>query len=501
MSKFKRWMILVIVSSALLLIVMDMTILYTALPSLTHDLGASASEKLWILNGYSLVMAGLLPAMGTLGDRFGHKKIFTLGLLVFSVASLTAAFSPVPAVLVMSRILLAVGASMMMPATLSIIRVTFTNERELALAIGIWGSIASGGAGLGPIVGGLLLQHFWWGSVFLINLPIAILAFILALKMIPTHQGDTSKKWDFTSSSQIMIAMVGIIYSIKEFTRREGSLTLAIIAAMIGVLSLIIFIRRQNNSSNPLLDLTLFKIPRFSTGFITALIGLFAQMGVQYMVTQRLQLVEGMSPLQAGLFTVSIPVAALIAGPITGFLMHRLDVVYIKSFSLLIAGLGIGIYLMQFNTGYTGQILGLALLGAGLGSGMTAASHSIMSYAPPHKAGMAASIEEVGYELGGASGIAIIGSMSTLVYTLAMKIPAGISVPANVKDSLDEALLAAESLPADSAESLKIAAFAAFDQSFFVVIAGVTLFLLVAALVMGLVALHLKRSKSKAANA
>ncbi|PIH60678.1 MFS transporter [Paenibacillus sp. LK1] len=495
MSKLKRWMILVIVSSALLLIVMDMTILYTALPSLTHDLGASASEKLWILNGYSLVMAGLLPAMGTLGDRLGHKKIFTLGLLVFSVASLTAAFSPVPAVLVMSRILLAVGASMMMPATLSIIRVTFTNERELALAIGIWGSIASGGAGLGPIVGGLLLQHFWWGSVFLINLPIAILAFVFALKMIPKHQGDSSKKWDFTSSFQIMIAMVGIIYSIKEFTRREGSLTLAISAALIGMLSLMIFIRRQNNSTNPLLDLSLFNIPRFSTGFITALVGLFAQMGVQYLVTQRLQLVEGMSPLQAGLFTLSIPVAALIAGPIVGSIMHRVDVVYIKSFSLLIAGLGIGIYLMQFNAGFTGQILGLALLGAGLGAGMTAASHSIMSYAPPHKAGMAASIEEVGYELGGASGIAIIGSMSTLVYTLAMRIPEGMSVPVNVKDSLDEALIAAESLPTESAELLKSAAFAAFDHSFFVVIAGLTLFLLVAALLMSWVALRLKRSK------
>ncbi|WP_145317672.1 MFS transporter [Paenibacillus xylanexedens] len=495
MSKFKRWMILVIVSSALLLIVMDMTILYTALPSLTHDLGASASEKLWILNGYSLVMAGLLPAMGTLGDRLGHKKIFTLGLLVFSAASLAAAFSPVPAVLVMSRILLAVGASMMMPATLSIIRVTFTNERELALAIGIWGSIASGGAGLGPIVGGLLLQHFWWGSVFLINLPIAILAFVFALKMIPNHQGDASKKWDFTSSIQIMIAMVGIIYSIKEFTRREGSLTLAILAAVIGVLSLIIFIRRQNNSTHPLLDLSLFKIPRFSTGFITALVGLFAQMGVQYMVTQRLQLVEGMSPLQAGLFTLSIPVAALIAGPVTGTIMHRVDVVYIKSFSLFIAALGMGTYLMYFNAGLTGQIIGLALLGAGLGSGMTAASHSIMSYAPPHKAGMAASIEEVGYELGGASGIAIIGSMSTLFYTLAMKIPAGIHVPSNVKDSLDEALLAAESLPAASAESLTNAAFAAFDQSFFVVIAGVTAFLFIGALIMSWVAVRLKRAQ------
>ncbi|ASA20185.1 MFS transporter [Paenibacillus donghaensis] len=496
MSTFKRWMVLAIVSSALLLIVMDMTILYTALPSLTHDLGASASEKLWILNGYSLVMAGLLPAMGTLGDRLGYKKIFSLGLVVFTAASLTAAFSPVPLILVAARVLLAVGASMMMPATLSIIRVTFTNERELALAIGIWGSIASGGAGLGPIVGGLLLEHFWWGAVFLINLPIAIIALALTLIYVPRHEGNKAKKWDLIGSIQIMIAMVGLIYSIKEFTRRGGSPTLAVAGAAIGVLALIIFIRRQKQSSSPLIDLSLFKITRFSTGFMTALVGAFAQMGIQYIVTQRLQLVEGMSPLQAGLFTISIPVAALIAGPITGSILHRYDVIHIKTLSLLIAGVGMGVYLTQFNAGIAGQIVGLALLGAGLGAGMTAASHSIMNYAPPYKAGMAASIEEVAYEMGGATGIAIIGSMSALVYSLAIKVPSGLNVPAVVRDSLDEALLVAESLPAPAAEALQEAGRAAFDQSFFVIIAGVTVFLLVASLVIGLAG---GRSREKAA--
>ncbi|WP_438496452.1 MFS transporter [Paenibacillus sp. IHBB 3054] len=486
MSKFKRWIILAIVSSALLLIVMDMTILYTALPSLTHDLGASASEKLWILNGYSLVMAGLLPAMGTLGDRLGYKKIFTLGLLVFSVASLTAAFSPVPLVLVAARVLLAVGASMMMPATLSIIRVTFTDDRERALAIGIWGSISSGGAGLGPIVGGLLLEHFWWGSVFLINLPIAIIALALTVIYVPQHAGNKDKKWDLIGSIQIMIAMVGLIYSIKEFARRDGSITFAIMGAVAGALALIIFIRRQNNSSSPLIDLSLFKITRFSTGFITALVGAFAQMGIQYIVTQRLQLVEGLTPLQAGLFTISIPAAALIAGPITGAVMHRFDVIRLKSLSLLIASLGMAIYLTQFNAGIAGQIVGLALLGAGLGAGMTAASHSIMNYAPSHKAGMAASIEEVAYEMGGASGIAIIGSMSALVYSLSMKIPSGLKVPAIVKDSLDEALLVAEGLPSPAAEALKEAGRTAFDHSFFIILAGVAVFLAAASLIVRL---------------
>ncbi|GGG04279.1 MFS transporter [Paenibacillus albidus] len=486
MSTLKRWMILAIVSSALLLIVMDMTILYTALPSLTHDLGASASEKLWILNGYSLVMAGLLPAMGTLGDRLGYKKIFTSGLLVFAAASLTAAFSPVPVVLVMARVLLAVGASMMMPATLSIIRVTFTNERERALAIGIWGAVSSGGAGLGPIVGGLLLEHFWWGSVFLINLPIAMLALVLTLIYVPQHAGNKEKKWDLIGSIQIMVAMVGLIYSIKEFARRGGSPTFAVIGAVIGVVALIIFIRRQNKSASPLIDLSLFRITRFSSGFITALVGAFAQMGIQYIVTQRLQLVEGLTPLQAGLYTISIPAASLIAGPLTGSLLHRMDVIRIQSFSLLLAALGMGVYLTQFNAGVAGQILGLGLLGAGLGAGMTAASHSIMNYAPADKAGMAASIEEVAYELGGASGIAIIGSMSALGYSLAMKVPSDLQVPAMVKDSLDEALLVAESLPSQAAAALQAAGQFAFDHSFFMIITGVAVFLAAASLIVRL---------------
>lgn len=497
MNDSNRWLILVVVSSALMLIVMDATILYTALPSLTHDLGASASEKLWILNGYSIVMAGLLPAMGTLGDRYGHKRIFSLGLVVFTAASLLAAFAPTPTMLIAGRVLLAVGASMMMPATLSIIRVTFTDPRELGLAIGIWGSIASGGAGLGPIIGGLLVEYFWWGAAFLINVPIAIVALVLTLVYVPKHAGDKGKKWDLTGSVQILIAMVALIYAIKEFARREGSLTFATIGAVIGIVAMIIFIRRQLKSSNPLLDLSLFKISPFTAGFITALVGLFGQLGIQYIVTQRLQLVEGFGPLQAGFVTLSMPVAALIAGPPVGKILHRYNPIHIKSSAFLIAALGTMIYLYQLDSGIAGQILGLALLGAGLGGGMTAASHSIMSYAPPEKAGMAASIEEVGYELGGASGIAIIGSMSGLVYTLAMKIPEGLQVPANVKDSLDEALLVAEGLSGQASEALEEAGRAAFDVSFFVILIGVSVFFVVTSLVIGLIGGRSKQKSSE----
>lgn len=189
LSKFQRWIVLAIVSSALFMIVIDMTVLYSVLPRLTHDLAASASEKLWIVNIYPLVMAGLLLGLGTLGDRLGHKKLFVMGLTIFGLASLIAAYAPTPLVLIAARTLLAIGAAMMMPATLSIIRTTFSDERERSLAVGIWASVSSVGAGMGPLVGGFLLEHFWWGSVFLINIPIVILALILAILLIPNLKG------------------------------------------------------------------------------------------------------------------------------------------------------------------------------------------------------------------------------------------------------------------------------------------------------------------------
>src|SRR5690606_14302614 len=195
-----RWLILAVISSALFLIVVDMTVLYTALPTLTHDLRASASEKLWIINAYGLVVAGLLLGMGTLGDRVGHKRLFVAGLVVFGIASLGAAFSPTPAFLIAARATLAVGAAMMMPATLSILRLVFTDDSERATAIGLWAAVASGGAAFGPVLGGMLLEHFWWGSVFLINVPVVLVALVLAVWLIPGHPGNARRAWDLIGS-------------------------------------------------------------------------------------------------------------------------------------------------------------------------------------------------------------------------------------------------------------------------------------------------------------
>lgn len=291
-----RWLILGILTSTLFLIVMDMTILYTALPRLTLALSASAADKLWIVNAYPLVVAGLLPGMGMLSDRVGHKTLFLSGLPVFALASLTAAYSSSAEMLIASRAFLAVGAAMMMPATLAIVRQIFIDRAERALAIGIWSAVASGGAALGPVIGGILLEYFWWGSVFLINVPVVIGAFILALLYIPRREGNRQRPCDVIGSVQIMAGLVGMIFALKELSKQDFSPITALSAALIGVASLILFARRQRRLPQPMIDFSLFRNSLFACGVGIAVCSMIALLGIELVLTQRLQLVMGLSP-------------------------------------------------------------------------------------------------------------------------------------------------------------------------------------------------------------
>jgi DHA2 family multidrug resistance protein-like MFS transporter len=455
------WLVLAIVSSALFLIVIDMTVLYTALPTLTRDLDASATEKLWIVNAYSLVVAGLLPGAGALGDRYGHRRMFTIGLVIFGAASLAAGFAPTSATLIGARAGLAVGAAAMMPATLSIIRHTFEDPNDRALAIGIWAAVASGGAALGPVIGGALLEHFHWGAVFLINLPVVLAALALTAAFVPRGQGHGHHPFDPVGSLLVLVGLAGVTLAIKEIAKPGPSLTVLLLSALVGLAALALFFRRLRRSANPMIDLTLFRDPRFAGGVIGALVSAAALLGVQLAITQRLQLVQGLSPLQAGLFVLPIPLASFMAGPVAGMMLGRVGAGRLLAATLAVSGAGILVY--WAGVGHQGiELASFAIMGAGIGAAMTAASATIMLSAPADRAGMAASVEEVSYELGGALGIAILGSLMAGIYS-ASSVAGGLGNEAS--DSLDGALALAATLPAPQADRLLSIANAAFDRA------------------------------------
>lgn len=482
-SASSRWLVLAIVSVALLLIVVDMTVLYAALPRLTADLAASASAKLWIVNIYALIVSGLLLGMGTLGDRLGHKSLFIAGLVVFGIASLCAAYSPSSAALIASRALLAVGAAMMMPATLSIIRLAFADENERAVAIGIWASVAFGGAALGPVVGGLLLEYFWWGSVFLINVPIVLIALPIAIAYIPKGQPNKTRPWDLLGSLQIMAGLVGVTYALKEAGKRDPAWGIAFAVLLGGIFFLVLFARRQQRSAHPLIDFSLFRNTIFASSVAAAIVAAAALLGMELVFTQRLQLVQDMTPLQAGVFILPLSLAAFVAGPLTGRVLPRLGSAFVLSLSLLVSGLGMGAYLFLYDAATWVQVICLLVLGAGVGAAMTAASGTIMQSAPADRAGMAASVEEVSYELGSVFGVTLMGSILSLAYASALNLPVDMHLPSIVWDSLDEALIVSQGLAPAAAQVVTDAAKASFDVAFAAVIASATLLLFLTAAV------------------
>lgn len=485
MQGMRRWWMLATVSVGLLLITVDMTVLYTALPTLTEELGADSSQKLWIINAYPLVMAGLLLGAGTLGDRVGHKRMFLIGLAVFGAASTAAAFAPSPPALIAARALLAVGAAAMMPATLSLIRTVFEDERERGIAIGVWGATSVCGSALGPILGGVLLEHFWWGSVFLINVPVVAVALVAAALLAPGGSGAPGRPWDLVASIQVMVGLVALVYAIKEGTT-PGSPLLAVVAALaVAGAAFTLFVRRQRGQRHPLLDFELLRDPRIAAGITAAALAMFATAGVQLVLTQRLQLVLGQSPLEAGVLVTAFAAGCLPAAIAAGALVYRTGPRPLICGGLALAAVGVALVLLltpgvlaasTFGSGHPAWVVpGLIVAGAGLGSTMTAASAAIMGNAPVHRAGMAASVEEVSYELGSLSGVAVLGSALASVYTATVTLPAG--APEAARDGLDAARAEAGRLPEPSGAALLDAAYDAFDRGYAVTLAAACLVL------------------------
>lgn len=396
------------------MVAIDNSILYTALPALDEQLGATASQSLWIINAYPLVITGLLLGSGSLGDRIGHRRMFMVGLVIFGLASLAAAFSPNVWALVAARAFLGAGAATMLPATLALVNQIFPGERERNLAMSIWVSAAVLGAALGPVVGGALLQFFWWGSVFLINIPVVVIALVCTVLIGPRNKPNPEKNWDLLSSVFALFALSGLTLTIKETARLDTQPALLAGAAVITAIGAILFGIRQKKLADPLLTFDIFLNPVFTGGVIAAAGAMFVGIGVEMTTTQRLQLVDGFSAFHAGLAVGVIGLVALPLSVAGGALLHRIGFRTIISGGFLACAVGAAIaWWGSTIDNFAVFMVGAILVGAGVNFAMSVSSIAIIGAAPPERAGMAAGVEEVSYEFGTLITVAVSGSMLT----------------------------------------------------------------------------------------
>lgn len=429
-SPRRRWGFLVLLSLGLFLVGADNSILYTALPALRDQLNTTDLQGLWIINAYPLVLCGLLLGVGTLGDRIGHRLMFTVGVSVFGIASLLAACSPSATALIAARALLGVGAATMMPATLALIRQIFTDERERNTAIGIWVSVAVVGSASGPVLGGLLLEHYSWHSVFLINVPVAVVVLVGTVLFAPANLPDPTRRWDAASSLLAMVAMVGMVMVIKELADPDRELVVFLPALVIGLVGAVAFGRRQKllraSGREPLLEFGVFRNAMFTGGTLAAVLAMFVMAGAEMMTTQRFQTAGGFSPLEAGLLVAAAAVPAVPTSVLGGLYLHRLGFRTLISGGFLVMATGLVVGLWAFaHAPLWVFVLCLVSLGAGAGMVMSVSSTAIIGSAPESRAGMAASVEEVSYEFGTLLAVAVLGSLMPMFY--ALKAPAPVA--------------------------------------------------------------------------
>ncbi|GAA3369304.1 MFS transporter [Streptomyces sannanensis] len=460
-----RWPALVVLVLAVLLVAVDATVLGLATPFLSEDLKPSGTQLLWIGDVYSFVIAGLLVSMGSLGDRIGRKKLLLTGAVAFGAVSVLNAYATSPEMMILARALLGVAGATLMPSTLALIRNIFHDSKERSLAIGIWGAMASAGAAVGPMVGGFLLEHFWWGSVFLINLPVMAVLVVVGAKLIPESRNPRRGPWDLISVLLSLIGMIGVVYAVKE-TATHGPSTVAAATALTGAAALYGFVRRQLTLPTPLLDMRLFRHRGLSAAVLADLLTILGLSGLVFFLSQFLQLVQGRAPLEAGLAELPAAVGAAATGLIAGTAARRYSVRAVVAGGLAAVGVALAaLTMIGQSTAY--PVLGTILLVVGIGAGFsfTVTADIILSSVPKEQAGAASAVSETAYELGAALGIALLGSVVTGVYR-DFATPAGIPADASAAahESLGGAFEAAATLPARSGAELVGAAQEAFVE-------------------------------------
>jgi DHA2 family multidrug resistance protein-like MFS transporter len=447
----REWLGLAVLALPTLLVSIDIGVLYLALPSLSKALGADGVQQLWIMDIYSFLIAGLLVTMGNLGDRIGRRRLLLIGAALFGVASLLAAFAPTPELLIAARALLGIAAATISPSTMALIRNLFTDPKQMGTAFGIWFACFMGGMLLGPLVGGVLLEHFWWGSVFLLAVPVMAVLLVLGPIVLPEYKDPDAGRLDLISAGLSLVAVLAVIFGLKE-TAQDGFGVVPSLAIVVGLVVGGLFVRRQLTLKDPVLDLQLFRIPAFSAALTVNFLAIFVAVGYFLFVAQYLQLVLGLSPLEAGLWSVPSAVGFIIGSNAAPRIVRRVRAAYVMGAGLGLAAVGLAVLTQVAGpNGLAVVIIGSVIISLGLAPVMSLTTELIVGSAPPERAGAASGISETGAELGGALGLSILGSIGIAIYRggVAAGLPVGVpaEAAAAARDTLGGAVAVAQQLP------------------------------------------------------
>ncbi|MFJ9852277.1 MFS transporter [Streptomyces sp. NPDC101150] len=474
---------------------MDLTILNVALPTLGRELLPSSSQLLWITDGYPLTVAATLVVCSTLGDRLGRKRLLMAGLATFALSSFVAALASAPGQLIAARAVQGLGYSMMLSSTVVIIRVLFPVARERALAYGLWVASSSTGAALGPVLGGALVEKFFWGAVFLVNVPIAVLAMVIGAVLVPESRNPGAPRFDVPSAALSILGLAGAVYALQHIGQPEKLSPVTVAVGVLGVALLVAFTVRQRRIANPLLDMRLFADRRFSVSTVAILICYGTYTGLLFLLTQQLQLVNGYSPLTAGLTLVPVAVASAVGGVAAPKLSAAVGNRWGVTAGVSVLALAL-IALAVF--GAAGNLA--ALIGVGLGAGMvmTLGADQMMAAAPSERAAEAGAVQEVGFSLGAGLGVAAMGIIVTVAYGAALEPVDGLTTDQSdaASGSLGAAMDLAGKLAGSSGHALRAGAQRAYETGFSVTTAAVAAGLLVLA---ALTALFLRPARQSAA--
>lgn len=462
----RAWMALVVLLLPVLLIAVDNTILAFALPSIAQDFTPSAPMQLWIVDVYSLVLATLLVMMGSLGDRIGRRRMLMIGATGFAVVSAAAAFAPSAAYLVVARALLGIFGAMLMPSTMSLIRNIFPNASSRRLAIAIWASCFTAGSALGPIAGGVLLEHFHWRAVFLVAVPILIPLLVLAPRLVPESRDPQPGPLDPFSVLLSLAAMLPLVWAIKTVAHDGPSWTVAA-ALVVSVGSGVAFVRRQNRSATPMLDIKLFGYAPFWSSILANFLSIVGLIGFIFFISQHLQLVLGLSPLAAGLVTLPGAVLSMVGGIGVVRLMRWFPPQTLTVAGLVLVSAGFGmILLFRHDLTVAAMVVSFVVLELGVGISQTITNDTIVASVPAAKSGAASAVSETAYELGAVVGTATLGTIFTAFYRANVQLPQGLSAAqqAAAGESIGGATAVAHTLPDKVATPLLDSARAAFDS-------------------------------------